>query len=308
MHGYSLWPPGSPDEALCGLKPVSIAYLNGEFLPRDEACIPVMDRGFLFGDGVYEVIPVYGDRLFRLAHHLQRLSSSLEAIRIGNPMGEAEWQHLLEQVVERNGSGDCSVYLQVTRGVAPKRDHAFPADVTPTVFMMSAPMGTGRDIDSEPGIHAVTLDDIRWDYCNVKAITLLPNVLLRQQAVDAEAAEAILIKDGFATEGAASNLFIVRKDLLITPPKSPSLLPGITRDLILELAASHGIPFREADISPEELAGADEIWLTSSTREISPVIRLDDRRVGNGTPGPEWRHMARVYQEYKADVRAGRAG
>lgn len=286
---------------------MSIAYLNGKFLPRDEACIPVMDRGFLFGDGVYEVIPVYGGRLFRLAHHLQRLSSSLDAIRIGNPMDDADWQVLLEQVVERNGGGDCSVYLQVTRGVAPKRDHAFPTDVAPTVFMMSSPMSAGRDIDSEPGIHAVTLDDIRWDYCNVKAITLLPNVLLRQQAVDVEAAEAILIKDGFATEGAASNLFIVHGDLLITPPKSPSLLPGITRDLILELAASHGIPYREADITREELTGADEIWLTSSTREISPVVRLDDLDIGDGTPGPKWQHMARHYREYKDAVRTGDA-
>jgi D-alanine transaminase len=307
LHGYSLCQPGCTDHALRGLKPMSIAYLNGEFLPRDKACVPVMDRGFLFGDGVYEVIPVYGGRPFRLTHHLQRLSSSLEAIRIGNPMSEAGWQDLLEQVVERNGGGDCSVYLQVTRGVAPKRDHAFPADVAPTVFMMSSPMSTGHDIDSETGIHAVTLDDIRWDYCNVKAITLLPNVLLRQQAVDAEAAEAILIKNGFATEGAASNLFIVRGDLLITPPKSPSLLPGITRDLILELAASHGIPFREADIPLGELTGADEIWLTSSTREISPVTRLDDRRIGNGTPGPKWRHMSRVYREYKRAACAGSA-
>lgn len=286
---------------------MSVAYLNGEFLPRDEACIPVMDRGFLFGDGVYEVIPVYGGRLFRLAHHLRRLAGSLEAIRIGNPMSDADWQDLLEQVVERNGGGDCSVYLQVTRGVAPKRDHAFPADVAPTVFMMSSPMSASRDIDSEPGIHAVTLDDIRWDYCNIKAITLLPNVLLRQQAVDVEAAEAILIRDGFATEGAASNLFIVHQDLLITPPKGPSLLPGITRDLILELAASHGIPYREADITREELTGADEIWLTSSTREISPVVRLDDLDIGNGTPGPKWQHMARVYREYKDAVRAGDA-
>ena len=179
---------------------MSIAYLNGKFLPREEACIPVMDRGFLFGDGVYEVIPVYSGRLFRLDHHLQRLAGSLDAIRIGNPMGNAAWQDLLEQVVERNGGGDSSVYLQVTRGVAAKRDHAFPADAEPTVFVMSTPMGVGRDIDNEPGIHAVTLDDIRWDYCNVKAITLLPNVLLRQQAVDVDAAEAILIRDGFATE------------------------------------------------------------------------------------------------------------
>ena len=286
---------------------MSLVYLNGKFLPRDEACIPVMDRGFLFGDGVYEVIPVYGGRLFRLAHHLQRLASSLDAIRIGNPMDNVGWHDLLEQVVERNGGGDRSVYLQVTRGVAPKRDHAFPADVEPTVFVMSAPMGPGSDIDSGAGIHAVTLDDIRWDYCNVKAITLLPNVLLRQQAVDAKAAEAILIRDGFATEGAASNLFIVDQGLLITPPKGPTLLPGITRGLILELAANHGIPFRESDITLTQLTGAAEIWLTSSTREISPVTRLDDRDIGDGIPGPKWQQMIRLYQEYKDAHRAGNA-
>jgi D-alanine transaminase len=173
--------------------------------------------------------------------------------------------------------------------------------------MMSSPLSAGRDIDSEPGIHAVTLDDIRWDFCNIKAITLLPNVLLRQQAIDAEAAEAILVRDGLATEGAASNLFIVRKDLLVTPPKSTSLLPGITRDLVLELAANHGIPYREADVTQAELNSADEIWLTSSTREISPVTRLDDRIVGDGKPGPLWQRMIRLYQDYKRAVGAGEA-
>jgi D-alanine transaminase len=286
---------------------VSIAYLNGEFLSREKACVPVMDRGFLFGDGVYEVIPVYSGRLFRLDQHLQRLAGSLDAIRLGNPLDNTGWRNLLEQLVERNGGGDLSVYLQVTRGAAPTRDHAFPAGVPPTVFMMSSPLSAGLDIDSEPGIHAVTLDDIRWDFCNIKAITLLPNVLLRQQAIDAEAAEAILVRDGFATEGAASNLFIVRHGLLVTPPKSPSLLPGITRDLILELAANHGIPYREADITQAELNSADEVWLTSSTREISPVTRLDDRRVGDGKPGPLWQRMIRLYQDYKRAVGIGEA-
>ncbi len=286
---------------------MSIAYLNGEFLPREKACVPVMDRGFLFGDGVYEVIPVYGGRLFRLDQHLQRLASSLDAIRLGNPLDNAGWRTLLEQLVKRNGGGDLSVYLQVTRGAAQTRDHSFPAGVPPTVFMMSSPLSTSRDIDNEPGIHAVTLDDIRWDFCNIKAITLLPNVLLRQQAIDAEAAEAILVRDGFATEGAASNLFIVRQGLLVTPPKSPSLLPGITRDLVLELAANHGIPYREADVTQAELNSADEIWLTSSTREISPVTRLDDRSVGDGKPGPLWQRMIRLYQDYKRAVGAGEA-
>ncbi|MGB5337936.1 MAG: aminotransferase class IV, partial [Gammaproteobacteria bacterium] len=216
---------------------MSTAYLNGTFLPLDEASISVLDRGFLFGDGVYEVIPVYAGRLFRLSHHLQRLDDSLEAVRIGNPLAQASWSELLDELITRNHGGDQNIYLQVTRGVAARRDHAFPADTRPTVFAMSTPGDPPVDIPSVTGIKAVTLPDIRWELCNIKAITLLPNVMLRQQAVDADTAEAILTRDGFATEGAASNLFIVSNGLLLTPPKSPALLPGITRDLVLELAA-----------------------------------------------------------------------
>jgi D-alanine transaminase len=195
----------------------------------------------------------------------------------------------------------------VTRGVAPRRDHAFPVDSRPTVFAMCTPCLVSRDIDNEPGVSAITLADIRWQHCNVKAITLLPNILLRQQAIETDAAEAILIKNGYAVEGAASNIFIVVNDTLTTPPNSPALLPGVTRDLILELAKANGIPCREADITTEELAGADEIWLTSSTREISPVIRIDDRPVGNGKPGVLWNRMIRLYQDYKEAVRQGMA-
>jgi D-alanine transaminase len=283
------------------------AYLNGVFLPLEEAHVSVLDRGFLFGDGIYEVIPVYGGRLFRLPHHLKRLRNSLAGVRIDNPLNDAEWATMLAELVARNEGSDQAVYMKVTRGADRKRDHAFPAGITPTVFAMSTPMPGTRDPARETGVRAITLADIRWKLCNIKAITLLPNVLLRQQAIDAEAAEAILIRDGFATEGAASNLFIVRHDLLVTPPKSPSLLPGITRDLILELAANHGIPYREADITQAELNSADEIWLTSSTREISPVTRLDDHSVGDGTPGPLWQRMIRIYQDYKSAVGAGEA-
>jgi D-alanine transaminase len=168
-------------------------------------------------------------------------------------------------------------------------------------------MPAAADTDSITGITAITLPDIRWKLCNIKAITLLPNVLLRQQAIDSEGAEAILIKDGLATEGAASNLFIVKDGLLITPPNGPALLPGITRDLIIELAANHAIPFREADITQEQLFDADEIWLTSSTREISPVTRLDDNPVSNEVPGPLWTRMTGLYQGYKTAIRAGEA-
>ena len=286
---------------------MTTAYLNGALLPLDEAQVSVMDRGFLFGDGVYEVIPVYGGRLFRLSHHLQRLQNSLDAVRIGNPMSESEWGDMLAELVARNTGSDQAVYLQVTRGAAPKRDHAFPADIRPTVFAMSTPAAAPRDIETEQGIKAVTLPDIRWQHCNIKAITLLPNVLLRQQAIEADTAEAILIKAGYAIEGAASNIFIVSNGLLITPPNGPALLPGITRDLIIELAAGNAIPYREAEILAADLFDADEIWLTSSTREISPVIQLDDTTISGGKPGPLWRRMIELYQDYKTAVRKGEA-
>jgi D-alanine transaminase len=286
---------------------MTTAYLNGSFLPLEDACVPVMDRGFLFGDGVYEVIPVYGGRMFRLAQHLQRLQNSLDGVRISNPLTVDGWRGLLEELVSRNPGNDQAVYLQVTRGVAPKRDHAFPADTRPTVFAMSNPLSEPRDIAREQGIHAITLPDIRWQHCNLKAITLLPNVMLRQQAIEADTAEAILVKEGYATEGAASNLFIVHHGVLVTPPKGPTLLPGITRDLIIELAAVNAVPCREADIPAAELQGAEEIWLTSSTREISPVVRLDDAAVGDGTPGPVWKHMTGLFQAYKDEIRQGEA-
>ena len=286
---------------------MSIAWLNGKFLPLANTQVSVMDRGFLFGDGVYEVIPVYGGRLFRLAHHLKRLRNSLDAVRIANPLTTDAWETMLTELVSHNEGDDQAVYLQVTRGVAEKRDHAFPENITPTLFAMSTPMAASVDIDGVAGISAITLPDIRWKLCNIKAITLLPNVMLRQQAIDGDCAEAILIKDGFAIEGAASNLFIVSNGLLITPPNGPALLPGITRDLILELAANHAIPFREAGITQEALFGADEIWLTSSTREISPVTRLDDTVISDGVPGPMWRRMISLYQEYKTAIRKGEA-
>lgn len=286
---------------------MSTAYLNGDFRPLSETQVSVMDRGFLFGDGVYEVIPVYGGRLFRLAHHLKRLRNSLDAVRIANPLSNEAWGVLLTELVARNEGHDQAVYLQVTRGVAPRRDHAFPENSSPTLFAMSTPMAEAVDIDSVTGIAAITLPDIRWKLCNIKAITLLPNVLLRQQAIDSDGAEAILIADGLAIEGAASNIFIVSNGLLITPPNGPALLPGITRDLIIELAANHAIPFREADITQQALFNADEIWLTSSTREISPVIRLDDQTISGGVPGPQWRRMIGLYQDYKTAIRKGEA-
>ena len=212
---------------------MSIAYLNGAWQPLEETRVPVMDRGFLFGDGVYEVIPVYSGRPFRLEQHLERLDNNLAAIRIDTPLSHDEWKAIIQRLIEDPGAVDQALYLQVTRGVAPKRDHAFPVDVTPTVFAMTNPLPEPDPERNRQGYAAITVSDERWNNCHIKAITLLANLLARQEAVDAGAQEAIFIRDGKAVEGAASNLFIVRDRLLITPPKSKQLLPGITRVCLL---------------------------------------------------------------------------
>jgi D-alanine transaminase len=276
----------------------TVVFLNGEFLPAERAAISPLDRGFVFGDGVYEVIPVYGGRLFRLGEHLRRLADSLAGVRIATLYDDAGWTRILRELVARHDAHDQSVYLQVTRGVA-RRDHAFPLDIAPTVFAMSTPLAPVPEEIRSRGVVALTLQDTRWEYCHLKTISLLPNVLLRQQAFDQGAAEAILIRNGEITEGAASNVFVVRDDVVMTPPKGPRLLPGITRDLVMELADAHGIENRESAITPAQLASADEVWLTSSTREILPVTRLDGAVVGDGRPGPMWQRMITLYQDYK---------
>ncbi len=278
-------------------------FLNGKFLPANEARVSVLDRGFVFGDGVYEVIPVYGGRLFRLEHHLDRLDHSLDGIRIANPLEHARWGEILSELIERNGGGDQSLYMQVTRGVA-RRDHAFPAGATPTVFAMSSPL-LPPSTALLNGVTAITLEDIRWKLCNIKAIALLPNVLLRQQALDQGAAEAIMLRDGEVTEGAAANVFIVKAGVVVTPPKSNLLLPGITRDLVVELCKANALSFEERAIPEAELREADEVWVTSSTKEIVPVTRLDGTPVGTGTPGPVWKRTIELYQTYKEAFRRG---
>jgi D-alanine transaminase len=278
---------------------VPIVYLNGDYLPLDEAKVSVLDRGFLFGDGVYEVIPVYGGKPFRLAEHLERLDNSLAGIRMTSPLSAGQWADLFGRLIQ--GDHDQSIYLQITRGAAPKRDHAFPKDTPPTVFAMCSPIAP----IPASGARAVTVPDIRWDWCHIKAVTLLANVLLRQQAVDQGCAEAILIRDGQAIEGAASNLFAVIDGVLTTPPKGNRILPGITRDLAVELARANAVPYQERDIAADELTRAEEVWVTSSTREILPIVELDGRSVGNGTPGPMWTRMNRLYQEFKETLRRG---
>jgi len=277
-------------------------YLNGEYLPLNEAKVSVLDRGFIFGDGVYEVIPAYGGRALRFEHHMQRLNNSLNAVRIENPLSISQWQTIIDKLITETGHQDQSIYLHITRGVA-KRDHRFPDESHPTVFVMSNILYPVDNNLLQTGVAAVTLDDIRWQFCNIKAIALLPNILLRQQAVDMGAAEAILIRDGDITEGAASNVFIVSNGIIKTPPKDEKLLPGVTRDLVVELARSYSMPIEETTISEVEFLAAEEIWLTSSTKEILSVTKINDQLVGTGKPGKIWQDMYQKYQDYKETLR-----
>lgn len=281
-----------------GAESADLCFINGAFRPLSEASVSPLDRGFLFGDGVYEVIPVYGGRPFRLAAHLRRLACSLREARLPAPYSDTEWASLLERVIDSNGGGDQSLYLQVTRGAPDLRDHAFPDGEQPTVFIMSSPL---KAPDAR-GRQVILADDIRWRRCDIKTISLLPNVLLRQQAIEAGADEAVLVRDGFVTEGAASNLFIVEDGVIVTPPKSPLLLPGITRDVIVELAAHAGLACRQENIALARFQAADEVWLSSSTKEVIPVTRVDGAPVGDGEPGPVWRRMRELYTAFKADL------
>lgn len=283
----------------------SICYLDGRYQPLEEARVPVLDRGFLFGDGVYEVIPVYGGRPLALDRHVARLERSLAEIRIPPPHDAETWTAILTGLIERNGGGDQSVYVQVTRGVAPRRDHRFPDPVRPTVLAMSSPLGPPDPAIASEGVAAITAPDPRWARCDIKAITLLPSCLLRQQAADAGAQEAILIRDGLATEGATSNLFVVRRGRVHTPPLGADLLPGVTRALVLEQVAAAGIPLAEAPVPADALGDADEIWLSSSTRQVVPVTRLDGRPVGDGRPGPLWQEVAHRYARHVDALRRG---
>jgi len=278
-------------------------FLNGEFMPITEAKVPVLDRGFIFGDGVYEVIPVYSRRAFRLAEHLQRLQHSLDGIQLKNPHSEIEWTSILNELIRRNTPEDQYLYLHITRGVA-KRDHAFPnPPVSPTVFVLSNPLTTPSADLLKSGISCITVVDNRWLRCDIKAIALLPNVLLRQAAVAAGCAEAILIRnDEFMTEGAASNIFVVKNGTLLAPPKDNLMLPGITYDVILEIAAANGIPCVVRKVMKEEVFSADELLLTSSTKEVMAITTLDGNPVGNGKPGAMFAKLHTLYQTFKQEV------
>jgi D-alanine transaminase len=275
-----------------------IVYLNGAFLPMGEAKVPVLDRGFIYGDGVYEVIPVYHRAPFRMQHHLKRLQYSLDGIRLANPMDDDAWDALVRELVARQPFDDQAVYLQVTRGVA-KRDHAFPKGARPTVFMMSNPLPLPSREQVERGVAVVTADDNRWHRCDLKTISLLGNVLMRQRAADLDAVETVMFRDGWLTEASASNVLIVRGGTIVAPPKDHQILPGITYDATIEFAREAGMPMEIRPVRREEALSADEMWLSSSTKEVLAITTLDGRPFGSGVPGPVFRRMYAAFQAHK---------
>jgi D-alanine transaminase len=283
-----------------------MVFLNGKFLPIEEAKVPVLDRGFIFGDGVYELVPVYSRIPFRLDEHMTRLERSLSETGIRNPYSRAQWRDIIFKLIDSQSFDDQGVYFQVTRGVA-KRDHAFPKNVEPTVFMMSNPLVNPPREQVEKGGRAVSAQDQRWLRCDIKSISLIGNCLLRELSAESGSAETILFRDGNLTEASASNVFIVKQGRIQSPPKGNLILPGITYDVVAELARANGLPLEFRQIPEAEVRAADEIWVTSSSKEVFPIVELDGSRVGDGRPGPVFHRMYQLYQEFKQKVmRAGK--
>lgn len=277
-----------------------LVYLNGEITPLSEAKISVLDRGFIFGDGVYEVIPVYQGKMFRDAQHLARLFRNLDAIKIVNPYTKQQWYQLITTIIDHCDDDDQMVYLQVTRGVA-KRAHAFPKDVKPTVFIMSGPLVVPSLSAREQGVACVSMEDKRWLRCDIKSISLLGNVLAAQYAVEHDALETIQFRDGYLTEASSSNVWIVKNGCVIGPPKDNLILEGIRCGLLEELCTKNNISLTLTPITRDAVFGADEVLLTSATKEILSVVSIDGQVIGNKTPGPIYKKLYQAYQEAKYD-------
>ena len=275
-----------------------LVYLNGELTPLSEARIPVLDRGFIFGDGVYDVIPMYARKLFRAKQHIARLFRSMKAIGISNPHSEQEWMDLIGKVSAAHSADDQLVYIQVTRGVA-KRAHAFPKDLAPTVFIMTNPLTLPTEEARENGVACVSMEDRRWLRCEIKSVSLLGNVLAAQYAAENNVAEAIQFRDGFLTEASASNVWIVKDGKLLAPPKDNLILEGIRYGLLDELCAAHNLPLEMRRIAREEVFGADEVLLSSASKEVLPVASIDGKTIGSGKPGPLYRKLYAAYQKAK---------
>lgn len=292
-----------------GIQGNPTVYLNGQWVPLSEAKISVLDRGFVFGDGIYEVVPAYSRRPFRLDSHLGRMQRSLAAIHIAPPLAAAQWQALIHELIQRNEGEDQFLYLQVTRGVA-KRDHAFPQPgVQPTVFAMSTPFTPPTAAQRQEGLSVISLPDERWLHCDIKSTALLGNVLARQTAIERGAAEAVLFRDGFLTEGSASNIWMVKDGVLHAPLKNHLILEGVRYGLMEDIAEALRIPVQIRRIRQQELATADELLLTAATKEVLPIVRMDQRPVGGpahaGSPGPMYWQIRKAYDDIISKVRAG---
>ena len=281
----------------------NIAHFNGQLMPLDKITISPLDRGFIFGDGVYEVIPVYEGVMLRGREHFERLQRSMDEIRLANPHTTDEWLGMVEDLLKHH-PGNQSVYIQVTRGVPAKRDHVIPKGVQPTVFMMVQPLASPSREAVENGVACVTHRDFRWEKCHVKSTSLLGNVLARQISADVGATETILLRDGFVTEASSSNVFVVKDGVVAAPPQDNLILLGITYDLVTRLAKEGAVKLEIRQVTEAQLRAADEIWLSSSTKEVLAVTTLDGKPVGSGKPGPAFKRMHALFQEYKAKLRA----
>jgi D-alanine transaminase len=286
--------------------PYPTCYLDGLLLPLAEARISPLDRGFLFADGVYEVIPVHRGRLFRLRHHLQRLENSLAAIRLPNPHPLEEWADIAGRVAAAAGGAEMLIYLQVTRGAEFGRNHLFPRDTAPTVFAFASPYPVPAASVLESGLTAATLQDTRWSRCDIKSVALLANVLLRQEAADRGADEALLVRDGLLLEGSSSSVFLCIGGTLVTPPDDHRILPGTSRDAVLELADGW-LPSQVCPLEAREIASCDELWIASAGRGVLPVTAVDGEPVGSGRPGPLWQSMYDRLQRHLDDIAANPA-
>jgi D-alanine transaminase len=280
---------------------MSICYLNGEYLPLAQARISPLDRGFLFADSVYEVLPVFAGRMFRFADHFDRMARSLNEIKLPSPHSHEQWVPLLEELIDRNGGGNMYLYVQVTRGAEFGRNHAFPEKTTATVFVMAAPLPELTAHIREHGIAAITVDDFRWGRCDIKATGLLPNVLMKQKASEAGVQEAIIVREGEVLEGASTSIFLLVDDVLVTPPNHPRILPGTTRNAVVELAQGL-LPIEIRRISVGELWRAQEVWICAATRDVLPVTRIDNQAIGSGRPGPHWQQIAARFAELREQL------
>jgi D-alanine transaminase len=269
-------------------------YLNGEYLPLASARIPVLDRGFIFGDGIYEVVPAYHKRPFRIEEHLNRLERSLKEIRIDEPHSREQWQAIIGRLIRASPAQDVVVYLQITRGVA-KRDFAFPPNAVPTVFAMATPMTRPSAVQREQGLRAISVPDLRWLRCDIKSVSLLGAVLARQQAADRGVDEVVQHRDGRLTEGSASNVWVIKDGKVLGPPRDHLILEGIRYGFVQQLCEQASIPFEVRIISMNEVRAADELMLTAATREVLAIVALDGKPIGSGRPGPVYQQVRRGY-------------